>query len=227
MIDDCRRWREQIGSFALGRLESEASAALQAHLGDCDACRAEAEALESVAGLLPRVDPDRLSHEPTPSPTLAARVSERVAEEHRGQLGQRRRARARRAAVALVAAVVVGLGVALAVVLPGSGAERVTFEVAPAGVEAAASVTARPWGTQVDLEIDRLVPGEVYSVWLERSDGDRVPAGTFEAARGRRVTVTLASALPRSQSVALGISDDRGQTILLATLPTQDRSATP
>lgn len=226
MTDDCRRWREQLGSLALGHLEPEARVALQAHIDDCDPCRDEADALESVAGLLPRVDPKRLSHEPAPSASLADRVSRRVAEAHRGELEQRRRARVKRSAAALVAAAVVALGVGLAVLLPGSGTERVTFGVAPVGVEAAASVRARPWGTQVDLEINRLAPGEVYSVWLQRTGGDRVAAGTFEAIPGRRVIVTLASALPRSQSVALGVSDERGQTILLAMLPTPDDSET-
>jgi hypothetical protein len=56
-------------------------------------------------------------------------------------------------------------------------------------------------------------------VWLERPDGERVPAGTFRGVRDRELTVVLASALPVGQAVAVGVSAEDGTTLLEGQIP--------
>jgi hypothetical protein len=51
-----RRWREMLGAYALGELDDERRAALQAHLDGCEECRAELREIEPAGapGRLPR-----------------------------------------------------------------------------------------------------------------------------------------------------------------------------
>lgn len=73
--------------------------------------------------------------------------------------------------------------------------------------------SSRPWGTQIHLEGEGFAPGQQYNVWLE-ADDTHIPAGTFTGVANKRITVTLASALPQSQAVAIGISQSDGALIV-------------
>ncbi|MBI4259614.1 MAG: zf-HC2 domain-containing protein [Actinobacteria bacterium] len=209
----CRRWRPSLGAYVLGQLGEDERIAVQAHLDACSGCRAEAAELGTVARLLPSADPSRIERAPAPRPDLADRVLDRV--------GQARRERTRgwlpRAAA--TAAAVLAFAAGLFLGLRGDDAgERVTFGVAPAGVTAEGRVRDLAWGTEIEIRVAGLEAGERYAVWLEEPGGDRVPAGTFRAVSGREITVTLAAGLPRGSAVALGVSDEEGATVLLASL---------
>jgi anti-sigma factor RsiW len=89
--DDCRDWRQLLGAYALGDLGAEERAGLEAHLEGCPSCRAEAEALGTVAQLLPLADPDRFSHPaPQPSPDLGQRIAATIGGEQRVIVRRRR-----------------------------------------------------------------------------------------------------------------------------------------
>ncbi len=68
--ESCREWRESLGAYALGHLSREESAALEAHLEGCPACRAEADSMVSISRLLSHGDPERFG----PAPSAPARA---------------------------------------------------------------------------------------------------------------------------------------------------------
>ena len=50
--DDCREWRELLGSYVLGALSPDERSAVAAHLEGCAACRAEQAELAPMRDLL-------------------------------------------------------------------------------------------------------------------------------------------------------------------------------
>jgi anti-sigma factor RsiW len=50
--EGCHPYREQIGAFALGKLEGGELAAVHTHLNSCPACRAEVGELRTVVAAL-------------------------------------------------------------------------------------------------------------------------------------------------------------------------------
>ncbi|HWO46456.1 MAG TPA: anti-sigma factor, partial [Solirubrobacterales bacterium] len=90
--NDCREWRELLGAYALGHLEGDERAGLEAHLDGCPQCRAELASLQPVALMLPHADPARFGPAPQPPAELGQRVAATIAaERERGEKRQRRR----------------------------------------------------------------------------------------------------------------------------------------
>ncbi len=203
--EGCREWRERIGALVLGQLSEDERFATEAHLDGCPACRAEVEALAPVASLLERVDPERLAPSPAPPPGLREQILRRIAAERRTE--RRRRTRLRlglaAAAAAVVAAavlVVVGMGGSDR----GSPSQTVAFRSLPRDTFAEATVAPRPWGSDVSIKVYGFRPGTLCQVWLRRSDGTRVPAGSFRyvyEGEGEH----LSSALALDDATAIGL----------------------
>jgi hypothetical protein len=177
--EGCRDWRERIGALLLGQLSDQERASTEAHLEGCAACRAEADALGGVADLLSRADPDRLAPTPAPPARLGDRIARRIAAE-------RRDARRRRARLGLglgAATATAAIAVAVAISLGGSSASQqqrtVAFRSLPAAASAGATLQPEPWGSNVTVRVRGFRPGTLCTVWLRRSDGARIPAGSF------------------------------------------------
>ena len=81
--NDCREWRELLGAYALGHLEGDERAGLEAHLDGCAQCRDELGALQPVALMLPHADPARFGPAPQPPPELGQRIAATIAGEAR------------------------------------------------------------------------------------------------------------------------------------------------
>jgi uncharacterized protein YggT (Ycf19 family) len=60
------------------------------------------------------------------------------------------------------------------------GPRQVLQLVGPSGATATAVLTPQAWGTSIELNASGLDPARSYSVWLERTDGGRTPAATFQ-----------------------------------------------
>jgi anti-sigma factor RsiW len=191
-VNDCARWRGDIGSFVLDALEQPRRAAVRDHLSECAWCRDELEELAPVAALLTKADPA----------VVLAAAAEPV------------RARRRRWALAPAAAAA-AIVAALAIAQLRPQTEAVRFDPAPPGVHAAASVTPRAWGMQVNLQTSGLPVGRVYHVWCETAHGADVSAGTFNALPGRSVRVVLSTALRYSEWTVLRVRAPDGRTVLL------------
>src|SRR5215218_4047559 len=89
--NECREWRELLGAYALGHLEGDERAGLEAHLEGCPGCREELAALAPVARMLPHADPARFELAPEPPPELGRRIAATI--EGEKQRTQRRRRR--------------------------------------------------------------------------------------------------------------------------------------
>ena len=207
------RWQGLLGAYALGHLPQDPSTALEAHLDGCPACRAELKGLEEVALALPLADPARVEGQvEEPAAEVEARILARVGAE-------RTAGRTRGTVWVAAAAVLVVVAVLGSSLLSGEGGTRVALAGETAEFSAEALVEPRPWGTRIELVVAGLPGDATYRVWLERPDGERVPAGTFRGVRDRELTVVLASALPVGQAVAVGVSAEDGTTLLEGQIP--------
>jgi len=194
--------------LAGGLLDDHEQLALEAHLDGCAQCRAELAEIAPVARLLSLADPDRVADRTVPSTRFTLQVLGAVAGERRAR--KRRRLAQVAASVAVAAAFALGFFVLTA---PGPG-RLVEFTQAPPGVTAAVELEDRPWGTQVELTVAGLDDGIEHALWLERSDGSRVRAGTFTADGARTLRVTMAASLSTGDVVAVGINDVTGNLVL-------------
>jgi Putative zinc-finger len=202
--EGCRDWRERIGALLLGQLPEEERFATEAHLDGCPACRADAEALAPVASLLGRADPDRLLPAPAPPPRLGQRIVSRIAAERRAERRRRTRLRLGLAASAAVAAGAVV--VTLVGSNPSTPSETVAFRSLPRGAWAEATLAPRPWGSEVSVQVYGFRPGTPCRVWLRRSDGKQVPAGSFRYVyEGESDHTGLSSALAPHDATAVGL----------------------
>ena len=202
--EGCREWRERIGALLLGQLPEEERFATEAHLDGCPACRADAEALARVASLLGRADPDRLVPAPAPPPRLGERIVGRIAVERRAE--RRRRTRLRVGLTAAVAAAAAAAAVTLVGTDQGTPAETVAFRSLPRGASAEATLAPRPWGSEVSVQVHGFRPGTLCRVWLRRSDGKQVSAGSFRYVYdGESDHAGLSSALAPDDATAIGL----------------------
>jgi Putative zinc-finger/Anti-sigma-K factor rskA len=199
--EGCREWRERIGALVLSQLSEDERFATEAHLDGCPACRAEVEALAPVASLLERVDPERLAPTPAPPPALGEHIVRRIAAE-------RRRRNRLRLGLAAAAAAVVAAAVIVVVAMVGSDqstpAQTVAFRSLPRDTFAEATLAPRPWGSEVNIKVYGFRTGTLCQVWLRRSDGKRVPAGSFRyvyEGEGEH----LSSALAPNDATAIGL----------------------
>jgi len=208
--EDCRIWRERLGAFVLGQLGPQERAAMQAHLEGCADCRAEAESLAPMAGVLSRADPERLGAVPAPPAHLGDRIARRIAAERRAI--RRRRVRAG-LALGAAAAVAATAGILLAVAFTGSSeaprpiSHTVAFQDVPKGVSVRATLEAQPWGSDISIRARGFPPGMLCTVWLRRADGKRIPAGSFRYVySGESDEAQLSSGLDPRDVTAIGMS---------------------
>ena len=201
--EGCRDWRERIGALLLGQLAEEEQFATEAHLDGCPACRADAEALARVSTLLGRADPDRLVPAPAPPPRLGERIVGRIAVERRAE---RRRTRLRVGLTAAVAAAVAAAAVTLVGTDQSTPSETVAFRSLPRGASAEATLAPRPWGSEVSVQVHGFRPGTLCRVWLRRSDGKQVSAGSFRYVYdGEGDHAGLSSAVAPDDATAVGL----------------------
>lgn len=210
----CDEIRIDLGAYALGALEADEAQRVEAHLEGCDGCRSELEQLSFASSLLRTPVARAFAAESDPDPALIEKALAGVAS---ARVAETRRVRRLRVATTgsvagLAAAIVVAVSLGTRPVDSFAPTGRATALRAAVGVAATASVriSARPWGTQVDLRTERmpaLPPGAYYEVWLVRADGTRVAAGTFRpTAPGGRARVRLAAGIPRPLVARVGVT---------------------
>jgi Putative zinc-finger len=201
--DECRVWRERIGALVLAQLSEDERAATEAHLEGCPACRAEAEALAPVAALLSRADPDRLAPVPAPPRQLGERIVRRIWAERRAR---RRRRFGIGVGLAGATAAAAALAIALLSSSGSSTAQQVAFRALPRGASAEATISQRPWGSDVSVRVEGFRPGTICSVWLRRPDGTRIAAGSFRYLyAGESEEAALSSAVSADEATAIGL----------------------
>jgi hypothetical protein len=178
--DPCREHREQLGALVLGRLQGAERTAVQAHVDGCEACAREVAELAPLAGLLARVDPAHVEAPPAPPARLGDLVSRRIRAE--GRVRTRRRRLTGLALAGAAAAAVIAAFAASSLLEssePGPQTQTVAFPSSRPGVDVSAAVAPRAWGSELTLSVRGIRPGTMCRVWLRRTDGRRVSAGSF------------------------------------------------
>ncbi|MEK6250412.1 MAG: zf-HC2 domain-containing protein [Actinomycetota bacterium] len=203
--EGCREWRERLGAYVLGHLTEDERAATSAHIEGCAACRAEAESLAPLAELLPIADPARLTTAPAPPAELADRIAVRIAREGRVKRRRRRLAIGLSGATAAAATATVLLAIVLSSPGTGASAQRVSFGSLPDGVAIGATLQPRPFGTEIRMNVHGIRSGTLCRVFLRRTDGTRMPAGSFRYRYGGTEQAVLTSALDLSAARAVGV----------------------
>lgn len=214
--NECREWRELLGAYALGHLEGDERAGLEAHLEGCAGCREELAALAPVARMLPHADPARFELAPQPPPELGRRIAATI-EGEKQQAQQRRRRRAfgglafGGAAAAAVAAVL------LLFVFGGSSpdaSQPVKFTNLPEGISIDATLEPHAYGTEIHMYVHGVPSGTLCRVWLRGANGASYPAGTFRYRWGDDSDAVLSSALDISRTRAVVV--DTGKRTFVA-----------
>jgi hypothetical protein len=208
--------RLSLGAYVLGALEPVERAQLEAHLGDCTACREELAQLAALPGLLARVSvEDVLDPLPAAPPGMAERLVERMR-------AARRVRRRRLAAVASAAAVAVAvLVVATVDTGPGtSGTEpaSVSATSAATGVTARIALRRASWGTAVHVRLKGVRPGTRCRLVVHSRTGRREIAGTWRAAYDGRADVVAATAIPRTALASFEVVTASGRRLVRAPL---------
>ncbi|HET9198126.1 MAG TPA: anti-sigma factor [Solirubrobacterales bacterium] len=219
----CREWRELLGSFALGHLEGDERAGLEAHLEGCAGCREELAALAPVAKMLPHADPARFELAPEPPPELGRRIAATIAgEKERTQRHRRRRL----GGFALGGAAAVAAAVLLLFVLGGSSPDArqpVEFTDLPEGVSIEATLEPHAYGTEIHMYVHGVPSGTLCRVWLRGPRGVSYPAGTFRYRWGDDSDAVLSSALDISRTRELVV--DTGKRTFVAPVNPPDATA--
>lgn len=217
MTDNHDELRHLAGAWVLGGLDAADRVRFAAHLEACARCRAEVEASAALPGLLRRVPQEAWQAGPVPADPTPARLLQ--------ALSQRRRRERRRAAglgMAAATAALVG-GVVLGAAVDRDGAQNAP---APASVLAlspvagqrtsgSARLEARPWGTQIALELHGLPPTGRYTLRVRSADGGEETGATWSATGRGSVRVVGASSLPPSEVVAVDVVADPGGPVAL------------
>lgn len=218
MPDNCKHWQALIAEHALAP-DQPTDAALDAHLSTCAACTSTLAEFRATAAAL--------AHTTEPMGTTMSSASVPAGLEHRimtrlhDARSRQHKRRTRRIVFALVgaAAAAIALVVTLASVRnPEAPVRGDRVALAASDVRGDATLESRPWGTQIHLTASGFTAGQQYNLWLERADGSHVPAGTFTGVAVTKITVTLASALPTADAIAIGISRPDGTLIVRTTL---------
>jgi hypothetical protein len=201
--ESCREWRESLGAYALGHLNDEEWASLEAHLEGCPGCRAEAAALVSVANLLPHADPEHFGPAPVLPPDLGKRITATLDSERRSK----RRYRRLRLGFGLGGAAAAAAAVVLAIFILSSGdggpEQHVSFRSLPSGVRIAAALEPQAFGTEIHMYVSGIRSGTLCRVYMRGAGGRDVSAGTFRYRWGGDASAVLSAALDLSRAKAL------------------------
>jgi anti-sigma factor RsiW len=223
--NECREWRELLGAYALGHLEGDQRAGLEAHLEGCGACREELAALEPVARMLPHADPARFELAPAPPPELGRRIASAVEAEKQARQRRRRRTFAGFALAGTTAAAVAA--VLLLFVLGGSSTDEsqaVRFANLPEGISIDATLEPHSYGTEIHMYVHGVPSGTLCRVWLRGPRGVTYPAGTFRYRWGDDSDAVLSSALDISRTRQLVV--DTGKRTFVASVNPPGATAT-
>jgi hypothetical protein len=200
--NECREWRELLGAYALGHLDGDERAGLEAHLEGCGSCREELAALAPVAQMLPHADPARFELAPEPPPELGRRIAATI--EGEKQRAQQRRRRRTFGGFAFGGAAAAAVAAVLLLFVFGGGSpdasQPVRFTDLPEGIDISATLEPHAYGTEIHMYVHGVPSGTLCRVWLKGPHGASYPAGTFRYRWGDDSDAVLSSALDISRT---------------------------
>ena len=81
----------------------------------------------------------------------------------------------------------------------------------------ATSLSAKPWGTSVDLDLQGLPQGEQFLAWLVSPEGERQQVATWGSTGNGEAHVTGAAAFVTREVAQVRVTDSDGDLVLSAT----------
>lgn len=201
-----------LGAYLLGTISPTERGAVDLHLPTCSTCRDEVVSLASLPGLLCRVAAEDLDDLRPPVPVPAPTAPPVHAGRRRGRRG-------------VIAAVAVGLaGVGLAGVLTLVTIGEPTWPEPAAvfaatdttsQVQASATLMSRPWGTQVQLQLDGLPAAGECQLVVHADDGRQETGGSWTANSYSSVAdIAASTSIPADDISALDVVTAEGQLLV-------------
>ncbi|MDQ6523731.1 zf-HC2 domain-containing protein [Nocardioides sp. LHD-245] len=209
------------GAYVLGALAAGERAEYERHLPGCADCSRALRDLAGLPGLLGRVQPDAVEQlrpaEPIPVTLLPAMVAQ-----VRRSRGRRRAVIASTVAAAAVLLLLVAVGIGTTL---GDDGPRPSPQLAAAqrmdalgtGSSGWVALTARRWGTQIDLTCSYQGPETgpaSYVLVVTATDGRSEQAGTWRTEPGREVHVTMATSVAPDDIAAVEVRTESGYSVL-------------
>ncbi len=209
MPENCKHWQGIIAEQALTN-PRPIDPDLDAHLFTCADCTTVFAEFEATVAALAQATPI-----PGVSLSAPAGLDARIMRQLNQAQHQRR---TRRTVFALCGTVAAAVLLVITVASLGDSTRPTPDQIAlvAGGIDGNATLETRAWGTQIHLTGRGFKAGQQYNLWLEQPDGTHVSAGTFIGVRNTKITVSLASALPAVEAVAIGISEPGGAVIVRA-----------
>ncbi|WP_228003119.1 anti-sigma factor family protein [Nocardia australiensis] len=207
-----------LGGYVLGGLTAADRAAVDTHIADCRACRRELAEFAVIPSLLATApEPHTAETEPsTPSASLFSAAPRSMTAARRSQRRRTITSVLGTAAAALV------VGAAIGVAAVDRPSEPVTDQVVAltAGSGAAhgeADLAARPWGTEIRLNLASLPAGQRLMAVAIDADGRVEPAATWVTPALAEIRVAGAVAIPTNAVRRIEIRTDT-QALLVGTV---------
>ena len=226
--EDHSAWQQDLAAYALGALDAGEARAVEAHLADCERCRAELRWLEPAVDVLAE-SVEQLNPPASLRAELKAITTKEASEAEPS--GDRRgwRAWALRPATALAVAAIAVAGITGYALRGGDDDEAqpqvatVPFESAPAAMGAVAVLDRH--GDSGTLRVSHMPAvdddGGVYQVWIQHGDAVRASSAFRPDADGE-ATATIPAGLEGADAVMVTEEPQRGRT--KPTLPPLFRS---
>jgi anti-sigma factor RsiW len=209
-----RYWQESLGAYLVGALSSADRAETATHLAGCAECQAELAALAPLPALVAASDPPG-APVAAPRSVLAGLLAEAVL---------RRQRRRRRIATAIGSATATLAVAASAAVLLAAGPSTpvvrhlLTSTAATSEASGQVALTAKPWGTQLVLQVSHLPTARSYAVYVTGPAGVRELAGRWALTPHRDAVVIGASDFAPSQVVRVDVVTDSGAPVAAGTV---------
>jgi anti-sigma factor RsiW len=218
--------RRLLGGYLLGGLDDADTDRLDAHLRDCDECRAELDRLAPVPELLRSLEeaaPVAVAAGSRPTP---ARIESLLARMRADHSRERRRGLGRRlAAVAAVVLLVAGgVGVIVSrdqdppagpsVAAPSQPVVTAVFQAADgSGLTGQAVLTGKTWGVSVDLNVEKLLGRGPFVCKVSKADGTQEQAAIWGPTPSGRARVTGASSIQLRNVSTVAVADHDGHVL--------------
>lgn len=195
-----------IGAYVLGALDVEERRTTEEHLATCASCREALLQFAHLPGLLHAVPLEDIQPDEEPTPPLQLRPVRRTPR------------RTLLAAAAIVIAVVAGLLGWQA--LDEDRPQAVTW-TATDGINVTANLTGQPWGTDIELHMTDLPPGEQCRLVVHARNGDVETSGWWATTSTYQADVPASTSIPFSDIDRLEVVTAGGD--LLSTLTSESR----
>lgn len=213
-VTTCAHVRLALGVYVLGSIDPADRPAVEEHLAQCPSCRDELASLAGIPGLLGRLEEPEvvgLADPPDSAGQLLNRTL-RAAAAHRRS--RRRRVLLRAAALVLL---LTGIGAGAKVLTSGNNTSApatvsLTSTAGPLSVRA--GLTARAWGTSVDLRLSGVPGGYRCRVVAVSRDGGTDTAASYTSTYAGSMLVSGATALQLAEITELRIIDTSGRTLV-------------